>query len=269
MISFKHTFVLAGLLASPSPASASDTLTGDMIADHMQARAEGQAVERTLHMTLADKKGRIRERTATVLRRQNGDQKETVIRFTEPRSVKGMAFLTHDRVDPALEDEQWLYLAAVRKVRRIPASDRGDYFLGTDFTYNDVKEELKFEPQDYIFKFESSYMEAGKQFHRISGTPSSDTTAKELGYGAFKAVVAAESWMPVDIEFFDIGGKPLKHITVQDVRLVDGIWSPRKIGVTNLQTGHSTQFTYSDIDYSVTLTDADFSASGLKSGRGR
>lgn len=260
---------LVGLSSLSATPAASSALTGPEIARLMSERAEGDAVTRTLDMVLTDKRGRERKRSATVLRRQAGDQKETVIRFTAPRSVRGMAFLTHDRTDPAREDEQWLYMPAVKKVRRIPASDRGDYFLGTDFTYNDVKEELKFEPQDYIFSYESSFEQDGALYHRISGVPSSDRTAKELGYGAFKAVVAAESWMPVDIEFADLAGEPLKHILVQDLRLIDGIWSPLRIEVKNLQTGHRTLFTYGDVTYSAELPDRSFTTNGLKSGRGR
>lgn len=260
---------LMGLAVISSSVFGVAPLTGDEIAQHMSDRAEGQAVERTLHMTLTDRKGRDRKRTATVLRRQAGAQKETVIKFTAPRSVRGMAFLTHDRTGPAQEDEQWLYLPAVKKMRRIPASDRGDYFLGTDFTYNDVKEELKFEPEDYVFRYETSFEEGGKLFHRISGRPSTKGIARELGYGAFRAVVAAESWMPVDIEFEDLAGQPLKHILVGEVQQIDGIWSPLRIEVSNLQTGHRTLFAYENVTYSAKLSDDAFEASRLKSGRGR
>lgn len=246
-----------------------EPLSGRMIAEKMYERAEGDAVRRTLHMELTNKGGKTRKRSAKVYRRHTEGQKETVIRLESPRSVRGMAFLTYDRSDPSKDDEQWLYLPALKKVRRIPASDRGDYFLGTDFSYNDVKEELKFEPTDYVFRYEDSYAVEDKEFHRISGEPSSGAVAKELGYGGFKAIIAAESWMPVDILFLDLKGQPLKQIYVKDVKLVDGIWSPRLIEVENLQTGHRTKFTYSEVIYTNSLPETLFSVRSLRSGRGK
>lgn len=262
--------VLAAMMLSGgiggAAASTETALTGDYIAQKMHARAEGQAVERSLLMQLTDKRGKVRKRSATVFRRRAGDQKQTVIRFDKPRSVKGMAFLTHDRIAKDAADEQWLYMPAMKKVRRIPASKRGDYFLGTDFTYNDVKEELKFEPGDYLFKYIESFEKDGARYHRIAGKPSTPAVGKELGYGGFRAIVAEESWMPVDIEFLDTDGAPLKKIYVRDLQFIDGVWTALRIDVSNLQNGHATQFTYSDIKYSDALDDKLFSVRALKSG---
>lgn len=249
-------------------ASTDINLTGDYIAEKMHERLEGGAVERTLFMDLVNKNGKVRKRSAKVFRRSVSDQKQTVIRFDTPRSVKGMAFLTHDHTEKSKADEQWLYMPAMKKVRRIPSSKRGDYFLGTDFTYNDVKEELKFEPGDYVFSYENSFTDAGQTFHKISGKPSSNSIAKELGYGAFRATVAEQSWMPVDIEFFDEFQKPLKRIQVRDLDKINGIWTALNIEVEHLQTGHTTRFNYSDISYSDALPNDLFSVRSLKS-RGR
>lgn len=257
------------LAASNLSQVAAEPLSGDMIAAKMHQRAEGDAVRRTLYMELTNKRGKVRKRSAKVFRRHKDEQKETVIRLESPRSVRGMAFLTHDRTDPSKDDEQWLYMPALKKVRRIPASDRGDYFLGTDFSYNDVKEELKFEPTDYVFRYEDSYEVEDQQFHRISGEPSSAAIAKELGYGGFKAIVAAESWMPIDILFLDLKGEPLKQIYVKDIKRVDGIWSPRLIEVENLQSGHRTKFTYSDVIYTDSLPERLFTVRALRSERSK
>lgn len=255
---------LSGTFCSLS-ASTDTSLTGDYIAAKMHDRREGDAVERTLFMDLVNKNGKVRQRSAKVFRRSTAEQKQTVIRFDTPRSVKGMAFLTHDHSAKAAADEQWLYMPAMKKVRRIPSSKRGDYFLGTDFTYNDVKEELKFEPGDYVFTYENSYTNAGQTFHRISGAPSNKLIAKELGYGAFKATVAEQSWMPVDIVFFDEDQKPLKRINVGDLESIDGIWTALAIEVEHLQTGHITRFSYSDISYSEALPNDLFAVRSLKS----
>ena len=70
--------------------------------------------------------------------------------------MRGTGFLTYDYADVSVDDDQWLYLPALRKVRRISASDRGDFFLGTDFTYEDIKKEQKVEINDYAFQAKGS-----------------------------------------------------------------------------------------------------------------
>jgi hypothetical protein len=84
-------------------------------------------------------------------------------RFTylAPKSVKEVTFLSHDRLDPTQSDDRWLFLPATRKVRRIPASDRGDYFLGTDFTYEDIQSEFKLSLSDYNFVLEDTQITDG------------------------------------------------------------------------------------------------------------
>lgn len=249
--------------------SAEPILTGADIAQKIYDREEGDAVSRNVAMELIDKRGNVRNRSASVNRRQLQDQKQTIIRFSSPASVRGMTFLTHDKLANAETDEQWLYMPATRKVRRIPASKRGDYFLGTDFTYNDVKDELKLDPNDYVYSLEEKFEEDGMVFYRLSGKPFSEAIGKELGYGGIEALVSEESWMPIDITFMDTDLKPLKKIHVSDLEEMNGIWAPLRIEVTNLQTGHGTIFSYSNIVYSSTLDDSIFSNRALKSGDSR
>lgn len=258
---------VAAKKVAPEPTKTADPapkITGAYIAEQMYRRQDGDAVSRKLSMELVDQRGKRRKRTASVFRRTLKGKKETRISFNKPRSVKGMSFLTHDYQAADQDDEQWLYLPAMKKVRRIPSSDRGDYFLGTDFTYNDVKDELKFEPTDYEFEYLTSVEENGKTLHKISGQPVSEEIAKELGYGGVVALVSAESWMPIDIVFSDLSGAPLKHVEVSQVERLDGIWTARQLVAKNLQSGHQTIFTYSDISYSEQLENKLFTLRSLK-----
>src|SRR5690606_14175570 len=106
----------------------------------------------SLRMVLTDRSGAQRIRDTRVFREEFEDDKRTAIFFTGPKRLQGTGFLTWDYDDPARADDQWLYLPAARRVRRISASDRGDYFLGTDFTYEDVKKQTKLALEDYDFK---------------------------------------------------------------------------------------------------------------------
>ncbi len=252
------------IAATGKTSDAEDEISGSYIAKKMYERVDGVAVERRLKMILTDKRGKVRKRTAIVFRRTEEDRKQTSIRFEKPRSVKGMSFLTYDYTDPDRIDEQWLYLPAMKKVRRIPSSDRGDYFLGTDFTYNDVKDELKFEPRDYVFKHLETLEQNGAILHKISGKPSSGEIARELGYGSVVALVSEESWMPLDIVFFDQDKAPLKQVKVSRVEKLEGIWTALEIEARNLQTQHVTTFSYDNINYRQALDDSVFSIRSLR-----
>ena len=115
--------------------------SADDIIAQVNARDDGEQVTRTLRMELIDRRGKSRVRETMGYRRYYGEEKRTVIFYQSPTNVKGTGFLTYDYPEADKDDDQWLYLPALRKVRRISAADRGDYFLGTDFTYEDIKKE--------------------------------------------------------------------------------------------------------------------------------
>ena len=94
-------------------------------------------------MELIDRRGKSRVRETMGYRRYYGEEKRTVLFYQSPTNVRGTGFLTYDYPNADTDDDQWLYLPALRKVRRISSSDRGDYFLGTDFTYEDIKKETR------------------------------------------------------------------------------------------------------------------------------
>jgi hypothetical protein len=236
------------------------------IARRVAARQEGAAAKRNIHMLVTDRRGRSRERRALVLKRNDADARWTRIIYLAPKSVRDVSFLSHDYHRPDMGDERWLYLPAARKVRRIPSTDRGDYFLGTDFTYEDMQSELKFELSDYTFHYEGRQAQADTVRHVLSGSPVDDRTAKELGYGAFTAIVDEASWMPVQVDFYDLDQARLKTIFVHKVERIDGIWTATDIEAVNHQTGHKTRFVFRDIEYPAELPPAFFDARTM--GRG-
>jgi hypothetical protein len=159
-----------------------------------------------------------------------------------------------------------LYLPALRKVRRVSSSDRGDYFLGTDFTFEDMKLDGKFEPRDYEFTLLRDEQLDGVDTVVIEAVPVSASVEKELGYSRTHSWVDRSNWMLRKVEFWDPKGKPLKTLTVGDVRKVDGIWTRHELLMENHRTGHSTRFTFSGVDYATPVKDSMFSRKALERG---
>ena len=240
--------------------------TADDIARQVAARPEGLATQRTIDIVLTNKRGRSKVRRAFVIKENRNDVRYTRFTYTEPKAIRNTAFLSHDSQNLSTTDGRWFYMPSLRKVRRVPASDRGDYFLGTDFTYEDIQSELKFDLADYDFRYETSSVVDGMTRHVLSGKPTSQRIARELGYGTFRAVIDESTWMPVKVEFMDLEEQPLKTIHVNRIEQIDGVWTAMDIRAVNHQTGHQTQFTFRDISYPTDLDDQLFEPPALARG---
>jgi hypothetical protein len=256
--------LLAAIASAPTERLWADSARGLEIANQLAQRNEGDLAKRTIRMTLTDRRGGEKQRVALVLKQSSPQARLTRITYLEPKSLRNTTFLSHDSRTAARPDERWLFIPAARKVRRIPASDRGDYFLGTDFTYEDMQSDLKFDLADYHFNHDGTSRVDERVVHQISGAPRSDQIASELGYGAFKASVDEATWLPLRIEFFDLDARPLKTIEVRDYEQIDGIWTATEIVAVNHQSEHSTRFTYLDVDYPETLPEQAFDQNGLQ-----
>jgi hypothetical protein len=258
----------AGLLWSEGSIGAEDMpqVDGTAIATRIAERAEGDSSRRVVDIITRDRRGKTRERTALVLKHNDGDQRVTRFTYLAPKSVKDVTFLSHDRLDPTESDDRWLFLPATRKVRRIPASDRGDYFLGTDFTYEDIQSEFKLALSDYHFVLEDTQITDGGTVYVLSGKPRSDAIARELGYGGFRARVNGSNWLFHEVEFLDLDGERLKTVTIHSAEDFDGVWCATDIEVINHQTSHETRFVYQDVDYDTALPAGLFEANTLNRG---
>ncbi|MDH5738813.1 MAG: outer membrane lipoprotein-sorting protein [Nitrospira sp.] len=264
-ISLIGALVLA-LAAVTTELRAGEWPTGDAIAQRINARDEGEAVSRSLTMEMIDRRDKVRVRETRGFRKYYGEEKRSVIFYLQPQNVKDTAFLTYDYPDAALDDDQWLYLPAMRKVRRISASDRGDYFLGTDFTYEDIKLETKVSLKNYSRKTIGEDEVDGHHCYVVEAVPIDENTAKELGYGRLEQCVDDAIWMVRRSKFWDIRGKPLKTIYSKDIRQVQGIWTQHRLEAENHKTGHRTIFSFSEVDYAQGVSDNLFTQNAIRRG---
>ena len=255
--------VVAGLFSTSALARASDA---ERIAQAVAARDEGTATRRLVDMTLTDRKGRSETRMAIVHKQRNDELRKTRITFMEPKKYQDMTFLSHDYRAEGTADDRWMYLPASRRVRSIPASRRGSAFFGTDFSYEDMQSELKFQLGDWQFDYGGKVIEDGSVRHRLSGTPTSRRVSRELGYGGFTAIIDERTWMPVRIEFVDPKQRPLKTIEVNSIHRVGTVWTPGSIVATNHLTGHKTEFEFRNTRFHASLDQRLFDAKTLARG---
>lgn len=263
---------ILGICANPvfaqSPASSDETAlpSGEHVTASINSRDEGQAVSRKLSIIMRDKRGKTRHRETMSFRKYYEAEKRTVIFYLSPKNIKDTAFLTYDYNDTEADDNQWLYLPALRKVRRISASDRGDYFLGTDMTYEDIKLETRVSTADFNFKTVGPCEVDGHPGVQIEGTPITDEIARELGYSKTLSCVDSEIWMVRKSQFWNIKGRLLKTIHITNIEQIQGIWTQQNIDVENHKTGHSTAMTFSEVDYQSPVPDDLFTTNAIKRG---
>jgi len=249
---------------------------GQWVVQKINAIDDGEHRVNRMDMKLTDKRGKVRERKTIAYRKYFGDEKRTVLFYRSPRNIKNTGFLTYDYADIKKNDDQWLYLPALRKARRISASDRGDYFLGTDATYEDIKLEGKLSLADFSYtslrsaaisaEERATYGLADKTYLVLEGKPITDESAEELGYGRSLAWVDQDTWIIVKGQFWDVNLNPLKDLYVGDIRQVDVYWTRHKLTILNHKSGHKTEFTFSEVDYKKPVKDSLFSRQALTRG---
>lgn len=266
-------FCIAGLAAvlffvAASCAVAQDEAlpTGDEIVSNVNARDDGLFFTRSLAIEMTDKRGKTRKQSTYTYRKYYGEEKRSAIFYMEPANVKDTGFLTYDYADSSKDDDQWLYLPALRRVRRISSSNRGDYFLGTDFTYEDMKQDTRLSPADYNWTTLGKETIDGHECYLIEGVPVDEKTAEELGYGRYRAFVDSEIWIQRRTKVTDVNGNDLKTIYSEDIEKIQGIWTIQKMRAENHKSGHSTIFIVSNVDYETAVDDDMFSERALKRG---
>lgn len=255
-----------GFLVATDAAATDELPDGRWVVEQINEVDDGDHVTRKLSMTMIDRRGKERKRETLGYRKYFGDEKRTVLFYLSPKNVKDTGFLTYDYPEIQLDDDQWLYLPALRKARRISASDRGDYFLGTDFSYEDIKKEGKIELSDYHFKTLKKEIVDGRETIKVESMPVDAATAKELGYGKVHSWVDSSNWQVVKAQYWDVMLNELKTTTISEIRQIDGIWTRHRMEVQNHKTGHYTEFVFSEVDYQTPVADSAFTRRALERG---
>ena len=258
--------VTAAYLLTGAVSFAQNLPNGEELVKKLNERDDGVSLTRVMTIEMTDKRGKTRKQVTKTFRKYYGEEKRSAIFYVEPANIKDTAFLTYDYPVGAQEDDQWLYIPELRRVRRISASNRGDYYLGTDFTYEDMKLDTRLSESDYIWTTTGEAKVNGHSCYIVEGIPVDEKTAEELGYSKYVAYIDPETAFQRKSEVWDVNGNKLKTIFSEEWRKIQGIWSGIRMRAQNHKTGHSTIFTFSEIDYKIDIEDEMFTERALKRG---
>jgi outer membrane lipoprotein-sorting protein len=176
--------------------------------------------------------------------------------------VKGTAILTIEHADQ--DDDIWVYLPALKKVRRLVAANKKDSFAGTDFSYGDV---IGHKVEEWEHRLLGEEEVDGQPCYVIESLPRDETVKSNSGYARHHSWVRKDNFVTIKEEFWDEAGQPLKAFRGLAVRLVDpdrGKWRPMRLEATNLQTDHHTVIQFDDFQVNQHPADEFFTPRSLE-----
>jgi outer membrane lipoprotein-sorting protein len=231
-------------------------MTGLKIATDMKIANEGFiGEEATMKMILIDSHGTQIERILTgKVKEVLKDGTKSLSTFLNPMDVNGTKMLTwsHKKED----DDQWLYLPSLRRVKRINSSNKSASFMGSEFSYEDLGSQ---EVEKYTYKF----IQEEKEQWVIERYP-----LKESGYKKQNVIISKKYMNPLQIDYFDRRGELLKQAffsnyqqyTVNNKKL----WRSNKIQMKNVQTHKESIFSWDERKLGIKFSDSVFNQNSLK-----
>ncbi len=206
-----------------------------------------------LQMVLRNAAGQESTRTLQISTLEKADESvgdKTLVLFETPRDIEGTALLSHARIlDP---DDQWLYLPALKRVKRIASSNKSGPFVGSEFAFEDF---TAIELNKYDYRYLGSESCGELQCDVLERLP----RYQNSGYSKQVAWVDSEYFQIRKVEFYDRRGDLLKVLLLEDYRQYDnGVWRAHRLTMQNVQTNKQTELVYQDYDFNVDLDGKDF-----------
>ncbi len=207
-------------------------------------------------LTLMDSGGQARTRRLQTLSLTEHGRTSSITVFLSPSSVKNTRFLAVEN-DQGKTD-QWIYLPALKRVKRIAANEEGGSFMGSDFSYADMA---------------STTYESDEATHTLLGETATtyvlssvplDTTT----YGKTETTVDKDTYLPLQVDFYSKDGTTLeKQLVTQRIEQVKGKWIPKIITMTTISSGHSTRIEILQSQYDIAMDSDYFTTRFLETGR--
>ena len=228
------------------------TLTVDEIMDKMEETSPDFTTQKTIsEMILIDEEGNEEVREMIMFSQEGEDEKRsTLVRFLSPKSVKGVTLLNIDD-----GEKIYLYMPAYGKARRIAGSSKGDEFMGTGLSYEDMN--MNYEDKDY----EKKLLEETESVYIVEVLPSGE----DISYKKIILTVDKEKFYTKEVEFYDMSENLTKTLEIAKIKIDDkGKITPMEIVFTDTEENKKTKIVIKEMEYNVELSSSFFSIRTLK-----
>jgi hypothetical protein len=214
----------------------------------------------SVEMILRNRHG---EQSARALRlqtlEQEADGDKSLVVFDAPADVKGTALLTFSHKTG--DDDQWLYLPALKRVKRISSSNKSGPFVGSEFAYEDISSQ---EVEEYTYRYLRDEQLDGHDMFVIERYP----VDPRSGYTRQVVWIDRQEYRTWKIDFYDRKDDHLKTLTYQGYQqYIDRYWRADRMEMVNHQTGKSTELEWNQYDFRTGLGEGDFNRASLARAR--
>lgn len=250
-----------GLLGYAGAAKAAELSANDVMTRNDDATRVPASVGQA-RFTLIGKDGGQRQRDTVAYTKLVPGSRDSMrmVRFLSPSDIKGTATLLIEHANA--DDDMWVYLPALKKVRRLVAANKRDGFAGTDFSYGDM---MGYQVDDWQHTALPDDTIDGAPCHVIVSVPKSDKVRQETGIGKRTSWIRKDNFVAIKVETVDLNNQPLKRYQFSDVKPVGKAkWQAMKMEAENIANKHRTSIHFSDFKVSDTLADDMFKPAALE-----
>jgi len=262
-------FIILLILSFAASNAFADDPKARAIMEKMDARDDGDNQVSDMEMILIDKKGKKRIRKIHAFSKDKGEDMLKLMFFQHPADVKDTAFLTFDYDDPDKDDDQWLFLPALRKTKRIASTDKSGSFMGSDLTYSDMTSR-NLEDYDYTFYEKAKEKEVkGVKAWVIWSIPRSKDVVEETGYEKSLLFVRQDNFFVIRALHWVRDGGYNKYMDIKKLDLIDGIWIATEMHVTKKKgknTVHKTILKLNNVKFNQGLEFNIFTVRRMEKG---
>ncbi len=230
--------------------------SGREVAQQVYDRDLGQDSQSQVRMELTSGGGQRRVREMTVLAKTDGPIRKTITRFTSPADINGTGFLSIE--DGQGGTEQFLFLPALNRTRRIATTQKSRSFVNTDFTYEDMERRPV---DDFEYLIAGVEDLSGVETWILESRPKPETQSQ---YGLVRLWIAQGLGVPLKIDYFDDRDQHIKQYRVLQLENIQGIWTETRVTMKDLSSGHRTTLDTRDIRYDLGLSDNLFTQQNLE-----
>ena len=233
-------------------------------------RDSGDSSISDITMVLIDRRDRQRVRNLKLYSKDYGADTKTLSLFESPADIRGTAYLNFDWNESLRDDDSWLYLPALQRVKRLATSDTSDSFLGSDFTYADING-FEIDWYDYSFVNESEMVD-GEDCWVIEMIPKpefKDRAEEATGYSKMQSWISKEKLVQLRGQYWELRGNRVKFFTSSEVELIEDIWTVKRlqaITTRNDRQEHASVLQINSIDYNVDVADELLTTEAMQRG---
>jgi outer membrane lipoprotein-sorting protein len=226
-------------------------LTGREIIDKVYNLPTGEDQTSDLTMTLINKSGSERVRKIKQFTKDMGDVEKSIMFFTAPADVKNTSFMSWT-YDSDKSDDQWIYLPALKKVKRISSDSKSDYFMGSDFTYDDLGDRKLDDDTHKLLREETI---DGVDYYVVESIPKDE----DYMYSKTTTWIRKDNFIGLKKEFYDEDGELLKILKIKKFEEISGFIVITSSGMENVQKNHRTTMILNNIEINTGIPASKFS----------